>query len=176
MTAVIVDDIYPSTTPTSGAWLNTSQSETNITVSENDFPYGILQFAESSPISGGNTIPPATEVPQIYIEESIGTVTIYVVRAQGTVGTAQVDYSTQDGNATSGGVTPDYTPIGGSLTFADGEQVKSFMVTILDNTAPELGKYFFVNLSNPSGNGGGKNIVKQKGLFYFIFSQLEHRY
>ena len=151
LTSVTVDDIYPSTTPTSGAWLNDSLTIINITVSENDDPYGIIQFAESAPIDGDLTIPPAVDILQVYVEEALGDVTVYVVRAQGTAGVAQVEYATEDGTAVSG-INPDYVPTAGELNFADGDRVKSFTVQLFDDDTPELGKYFFVNLSMPSGS------------------------
>ena len=142
------EDIYPSTTPTSGASLNSSLTQRNITVSENDYPYGIVQFADSAP--GEGTVPPASEVLQIDVSESSGEVVVYVVRAQGTVGGGEVEYTTSDGTATDGGVSPDYLATGGTLVFEEGEKVKNFTVQLVDNQIPELSKYFFVNLSIPN--------------------------
>jgi G-protein coupled receptor 98 len=163
LVAVAVDDIYPSTTPTSGAWLNSSSVNANISITENDYPYGVFQLASAYPPAG--IVPPVIEVPQVHVDESAGIITLYVVRAQGTVGSATVDYSTQDGTAISGGVTPDYVPTGGTLSYGDGEQVKTINVTIRDDSVPEIGKYFYINLTNPIGSDGapvlgtGKDMV-----------------
>ena len=133
--------------------MNDSAVQLNLTVPENDSPYGILEFYYTVPPATG-VIPPATDIPQINTDESAGTVTVYVVRAQGTVGVASVDYLAQDGTASSGGVSPDYSPAGSTLEFSNGERFKSFTVTLVDDSTPELSKYFFVNLSHPVGNAG----------------------
>lgn len=65
-----------------------------------------------------------------------------------------MDYATDDGTALSGGVSPDYTPTGGTLEFSDGERIKTLNISLIDDSTPELGKYFYVNLSNPSGGAG----------------------
>lgn len=145
--------MYPSTTPTSGASLHPPNTTLNVTIPSNDYPYGILQF-ESGPPPVIGIIPPATAVASLTISEEDGSITVYIARAQGTVGTASVDYTTSDGTALSGGVSPDYVPTGGSLAFADGERVRNFSIAIRNDETPELAKYFYVNLSNPIGNDG----------------------
>lgn len=73
-----------------------------------------------------------------------------------------VDYYTTNGDAIAG---LDYTAAKGTLSFAPGETVKTFNVTILGDTAYESDENFFVKLENPSGNavlaenGGATAIV-----------------
>uniref|UniRef100_A0A1X7VF86 Staphylococcus aureus surface protein A n=3 Tax=Amphimedon queenslandica TaxID=400682 RepID=A0A1X7VF86_AMPQE len=157
LTAATVDDTYPSSTPTSGASLSPNTT-VNVTILSNDYPYGVFQF-EASPPPVAGVIPSADAVVTTAITEEIGSVVVYIVRAQGTVGTARVDYTTNDGTALSGGVSPDYVPTGGTLMFADGERIKNISIAITNDQTPELAKYFYVNLSNPIGNNDGTPIL-----------------
>ena len=143
-------DNQTSSTPTSGASIDGSLARSNLTVEENDYPYGLLQFVTSPPTLGEELLP-AVALPELFVDESDGTITVYVVRAQGNLGTVFVEYITQDGSASSTGVGPDYVPSAGTLTFGPDDVVQSFTVTLLDDSTAELGKTFFVNLTNPGG-------------------------
>lgn len=145
-------DGYPSSTNTSGAWIDASQSQAMVTVAENDYPYGVMQFALTAPAEGDPTIPTATTIPQTSVMENDGSVTVYAVRAQGTSGSIQVDFATEDGTAVSIGIGADYSSAGGVLTFEDGERVQSIELQLLDDSEPEQAKYFFINMSNPDGS------------------------
>ena len=150
LTSAIAQDNETSSTPLSGASIDASRSQVMLTVTENDSPYGVLQFSTSAPIPG-QPITLATEMPELAVQESDGTVTIYVVRAQGSIGTVSIEFITTDDSATHLGLEPDYRTTAGRLTFDSGVRVQSFNVTILDDSNPELGKTFFVNLTNPQG-------------------------
>lgn len=150
LTSAVADDNQTSSTPSSGASIDASRSQSMLTVTENDFPYGVLQFATSTPVPG-QPITLAMVMPEITVEESDGMVTVYVVRAQGTVGNVNVEYFTSDGTATNLGLGPDYVSNAGQLSFASGVTVQSFQVTLVDDSAPELAKTFYVNLTNPQG-------------------------
>ena len=144
-------DGYISTTPTSGASINDTLSVSIVTVPENDYPYGVIQLATSAPALGDPFTPLAASVPVLEVTESAGNVTVYAVRAQGTIGSVQVEFSTEDGSALAGVINPDYVSQAAIISFTDGERVKSIQLQVLDDAIPELGKQFFVNLSNPSG-------------------------
>lgn len=75
-------------------------------------------------------------------------VLVTVTRTNGDAGTVSVDYATAGGTATP---FTDYTPATGSLIFGDGETVKTFGVTIVDDLAPEPVETLNVVLSNPIG-------------------------
>lgn len=153
--SVVSGDGFVSTTPTSGASINILLSRWNITVLENDYPYGLLQFNTTLLPPPGTLIPVATSSPVLYVDKSNRTVImVYVARAMGTVGTVSVDYRTQDGTASSSSATPHYVTTGGTLSFSPTDQVKAFPVTILDNLIPELWKSFSVVLANPRGGKG----------------------
>src|SRR5262249_3656033 len=66
----------------------------------------------------------------------------------GTSGAVSVHYATSDGTATAGS---DYTPVSGTLTFADGEASKTFTVAVLDDSLVEGNETVTLTLSNPTG-------------------------
>ena len=102
----------------------------NVTIVDNDSNSSILKLSASrDTIFEGNT----------YI--------MYVYRTGDTSGSLKVDYKTSDGTATAGS---DYTPVSGSITFADGESKKYvYIFTNRDNTY-EVDEDFTFSLSNPS--------------------------
>jgi solute carrier family 8 (sodium/calcium exchanger) len=65
--------------------------------------------------------------------------------------TATVAYKTVEGTAKA---TNDFTHTEGTLTFRPGEMVQSFKVFIVDDTAFEDDEEFYVELSNPTVEGG----------------------
>jgi hypothetical protein len=85
-------------------------------------------------------------------EGNSGTTTAtFTVRRSGGTAAFSVDYATADQSATA---DSDYLPIGRTtLTFAEGENVKSFSVTINGETVVESDETFVVNLSNELGFG-----------------------
>jgi hypothetical protein len=82
------------------------------------------------------------------ISEAAASRTIIVTRSGASDGIATVDFATSDGTATAG---QDYTPISGTLTFGDGEIIKSFDVAILSDTLDEDDETINLTLSNPTG-------------------------
>lgn len=78
-------------------------------------------------------------------------VQVTVTRTNGDAGTVTVDYVTSGGTATP---FTDYAPVSGTLLFGDGETVKTFNVSIADDTTPEPNESVNVVLSNPFGGAG----------------------
>lgn len=150
LTKAVSNDGFNSSTPTSGASIDISLERSNLTVTENDYPYGLLQFATTLPPPTG-IIPAATTTPELSVRESIGTFTIYIVRAQGNLGRISAEYVTSDGTATSMGVTPDYVSTAGSVEFDSDDRYVSVELTLVDDETSELEKVFYVNLTNPAG-------------------------
>lgn len=72
-------------TPTSAASLKPGFTEVNITIQESDNPNGLLQFMFNVPDTIG-TISPSSSQFNIDTRESAGTLTLHVIRAQGTLG------------------------------------------------------------------------------------------
>ena len=146
----VANDGQTSSTPTSGASISTVLARSNLTVTENDHPYGLLQFSTFLPPATG-IIPPATAAPEVTVRESAGNVTIYAIRAQGNLGTIRAEFITTDGTATSMGVNPDYVSQAGSVEFGPEDREMSIVVQLVDDGTPELSKEFHVNLTNPAG-------------------------
>ncbi|HQU86680.1 MAG TPA: carboxypeptidase regulatory-like domain-containing protein, partial [Pyrinomonadaceae bacterium] len=63
-------------------------------------------------------------------------------------GTVSVDYATNGGTAIP---ITDYTPVSGTLVFADGETAKTFNVSLADDQTPEPAEMVNLVLSNPNG-------------------------
>lgn len=83
--------------------------------------------------------------------ETDGTVTLTVTRANGSDGAIDVSYATNDDTALAGS---DYTATGGVLSFADGETEKTITVDITNDTLVESAETFTVVLS-----GAGVNLI-----------------
>ncbi len=86
--------------------------------------------------------------PVFVVAENVGSAVITVSRTGGTAAGATVVYATSDGSATAGA---DYTPTSGTLTFGQGETVKTFAVPILDDATPEGVETVNLTLSAPGG-------------------------
>lgn len=82
------------------------------------------------------------------VDETAGTATITVTRANGSSGTVTVDYATSDATP---GAQSDYIPTSGTLTFLDGEISKSFTITILADGTFHPDQLVRLTLSNPQG-------------------------
>ena len=154
LTEAVSNDGFTSSTPTSGAYIDTSLNLSHLTVSENDHPYGLLQFSITPPPPAG-IIPAATTMPELLVRESAGTATVYIVRAQGNIGTVNAEYLTSDGTATSVGVNPDYESTAGSVEFGPDDRHVSVELNLVDDATPELERVFYVNLTNPAGGKTG---------------------
>jgi parallel beta-helix repeat protein len=81
-------------------------------------------------------------------EEQIPTVKVTVTRSSGMLGTVSVNYATSDGSATA---PADYATTSGTLTFADGEVIKTFTIPIVNDGVPEQQETFNLTLSAPTG-------------------------
>lgn len=74
--------------------------------------------------------------------------TVIVNRSGALDGTVTVDYSTANGSATAG---EDYTATSGTLTFLNGETLKTFDVPMLNDPNDEPDETVNLSLSNPTG-------------------------
>ena len=72
-------------TPTSAASLRPGFTQVDITIQESDYPNGLLQFMHAVPLANG-TIPPSSSQFNVDTRESVGTLTLHVIRAQGILG------------------------------------------------------------------------------------------
>ncbi len=83
------------------------------------------------------------------VDEATQKLIVNVRRLGGSTGEVSVDYASGDDQAVStrGG---DYSAVSGTLTFADGETLRSFEISIINDDADENNERFYLNLSNPS--------------------------
>jgi hypothetical protein len=86
--------------------------------------------------------------PVFVVAENVGSAVITVSRTGGTSAGATVAYATSDGSATAGA---DYTITSGTLTFGQGETVKTFAVPIINDATPEGVETVNLTLSAPGG-------------------------
>jgi len=80
--------------------------------------------------------------------EGIATMKVIVVRSHGNQGVASVQLSTLDDSATS---PADYQAVNTTLSFADGEVMRSIEIPIAVDALNEGQEQFTLQLSNPSG-------------------------
>jgi len=78
-----------------------------------------------------------------------GSVALTVTRSGDTSGAASVSFVTSDGTATQ---RSDYTFGSGVVQFGPGESQKSINILLVNDNLVEGNEFFFVTLSNPSGN------------------------
>jgi uncharacterized repeat protein (TIGR01451 family) len=84
------------------------------------------------------------------VNENAGSVTVSVTRSGNTTQATTVNYATMNGSAKQ---PDDYTNTSGSLQFAAGETVKTFVVPVIDDAMIEGNESFNVVLSAPTGGG-----------------------
>jgi Calx-beta domain/Beta-propeller repeat len=87
-------------------------------------------------------------VADYQVSENGGSVIIAVRRSGDTTGTATVQFATSDDTATAGS---DYTAAAGTLTFAPGQGVATFTVTVLPDTLCDGDETVNLGLTNPGG-------------------------
>ncbi|MCA1567660.1 MAG: FG-GAP-like repeat-containing protein [Acidobacteria bacterium] len=82
---------------------------------------------------------------------TVNTLTLTVNRSGPLAGTLAVDYATSDGKEINKAVSPaDYKATSGTLSFADGEASKAFIIEINHDSIYEWDERFLVTLSNPT--------------------------
>ncbi|MCX8156409.1 MAG: hypothetical protein N3J91_08190 [Verrucomicrobiae bacterium] len=111
------------------------QGVATLTIRDNDFAAGTLNF----------------EFPAYVVNEYETNLVVRVVRTGGSSGVVAVDYTTADFTAQAGA---DYAPRSGTLSFAEGETVKSFNVPILQDYLAETNEVFLLRLANARGAAG----------------------
>ncbi len=102
--------------------------------------------------AGVNSTPPAPEVAfsaeSFSVSEADAAAIITVSRTGSLSGSVTVDYATADFGATAG---VDYVATSGTLAFADGEDSRTFNVSILDDSLIESNEAIALTLSGASG-------------------------
>ncbi|KAI8777860.1 G-protein coupled receptor 98, partial [Biomphalaria glabrata] len=154
LVVAVSDDGLIGSTNTSGAVLDSSALNKPLTITENDYPYGYLQFSNQlgAVPAADILIPPTTSLIQVSVKEEGGLVPLVVLRAQGTIGTIRADWRTKDITALSEGKSPpDYVGGVGSVVMGPSINFAWINITVIDNTIPEAAKTFEVELFSPTG-------------------------
>ncbi len=87
-------------------------------------------------------------VTRMKVSKTAGTATVTVSRFGGVTGPVSVNYATSDTSAFAG---THYSPVSGTMTWADGDtSPKTITVPILNTAAPQAARQFKVTLSAPS--------------------------
>jgi Ca2+-binding RTX toxin-like protein len=85
--------------------------------------------------------------------ESAGSASFTIVRGGDTAGTLDVTFGMFGGQNFLDTATPgeDFTDVSGTVTFADGETLKTVVVPVNDDTLPEGNEHIIVNFTSGSG-------------------------
>lgn len=105
-----------------------------LTIVDNDFGPGVLGFA----------------VTNFSYAENVGLASVTVVRTNGSLGGVSVGFATVDGGGTAT-TGADYLSTNGTLTFADGEESKTFAVRLIDDGTVEASETVALRLFNATG-------------------------
>jgi len=123
-------------------------------ISGNNDGLGIDDFSLTAAGSQPGTFGFASST--VSVSESYSSLDLTVNRTNGTNGAVTVGYSFTNGTATGGAVCGsgiDFGNSGSSVTFADGESVKTISVPICPETAYEPDETFSVTLTSASAGG-----------------------
>lgn len=116
--------------------------------------------SETDPFSGNNGfVSVATTVnagagvveflqPESAFNEASANAFVWIVRRGGSIGTVTANYATTNRTAIGGS---DYVVTTGTITFNDGEVLKSVLVPMLDDAVSECNEFYGMTLANPTG-------------------------
>ncbi|HSE17428.1 MAG TPA: PQQ-dependent sugar dehydrogenase [Pyrinomonadaceae bacterium] len=82
------------------------------------------------------------------VNENAGSVTVSVTRSGNATQSTTINYATSNGSATQ---PSDYTSTSGSLQFAPGETVKTFIVPVVNDAVVEGNETIHLTLGSPAG-------------------------
>ncbi|PYJ06938.1 MAG: hypothetical protein DMF06_17050 [Verrucomicrobia bacterium] len=116
--------------PSLGTFLGVDRA--TLSILDNDFAPGQLFFSS----------------PAYSVDEAGGSVTLTILRTNGSRGVVSVDLVTRDGTASVGS---DYAFASRRLSLGEDETNGTFTVSILDDLVVEGNETFFVTMSNPTG-------------------------
>jgi len=156
-------------TKVSGGGIVGTQGTAILNIINDDFNPGLIQFSQAA----------------YSVDENGGSIVLTVVRTNGSSGLVTVNFATVSTGDAVGGVTAapgvDFILTNGSLTFADGEKVKTVTVRILqDAISTETNETFQVQLSNATGgavlgfpNPATVTIINNNSAIFGQFSILD---
>lgn len=111
----------------------------------------MIQPCDPPPLGPGAI---SLQPPTIDIQEYVVTVSLQLVRTNGSEGPATVVLESQDITAVSG---VDYVLLTHTVSFADGETEKSVQIFILDEVEAEIDEQFMVQIISVTGAEMGDN-------------------
>jgi len=114
-----------------------------VNVHSSNFPTGEIRGQFGSSVSAVTMQFSATAY---VVNENAGSVVVNVTRSGDTTNPSTINYATTNGSATQ---PSDYTSTSGTLQFASGETVKTFVVPIIDDSLIEGNETLNVVLSSP---------------------------
>lgn len=88
---------------------------------------------------------------QYSVDETTDKLLVTVRRLGGSAGEVSVDYTTLPDQALDTGPA-DFVRRTGTLSFADGETIRSFEIDIIDDNLDEENETFYISLDNPTGS------------------------
>ncbi len=112
-----------------------------ITATATDQDGNTSEFSSGDQTAAGGSAQFA--VSHFQVNENLNLATITVLRTGGSAGSISVDYATEDGTAIAG---QDYTSTSGTLSFGNGETIKTFQIPILNDAITEPDETFTVLL------------------------------
>lgn len=144
----------------SSAQIDQARSSAEVQVLANDDPFGVFSFSD--------------EVVSVTVDESDAqTLSFAVVRGAGAIGLIDVTWAvtscsqfnsaTQTESDCSVSSSTDFQPIGGVITFRDGERRGTFTVTILEDDLPELTRTITISLTS-----AGRGRVSSRGFMISV--------
>lgn len=102
-------------------------------------------------------------VPSTIVNETAGNATLTVQRLGGSIGSVTVDYAMSNLTAVAGS---DFTATTGTLTFTNGETLKTILVPINNDIAAECNETFTAHLFNATG---GAIVLRTTNIAVLIF-------
>ena len=120
-----------------------------INVHSSNFPTGEIRGQFASSLSAVSMQFSSTAY---VVNENAGSVTVSVTRSGNTTLATTINYATSNGSAQQ---PSDYTSTSGSLQFAPGDSVKTFIVSIINDELVEGNESINVALSSPGGGVEG---------------------
>ena len=136
--------------------LATHGTQSNITISASDDPYGVFIFSPA----------------QLTVTENNITVNLTIMRISGTEGLVRVNYSSINRSMPNMRMaTPnvDYIPIRGDVVFNVGQTNATVSVMVLDDVTPEAAETVMINLTDVKLVGGHPVFPGMKNSSTFLY-------
>ena len=124
-----------------------------VTILPNDDHNGVLSFSQT---------------PEVISEDGGDHVgTFFVNRSAGTFGDVQVSWEIRNGSVGGADLNSVFSQTAGVLSYAQGESLKSFNITVKSDLVPEEAQQYYVQLSGATGGARLSNTPSgHRAVFY----------